>query len=145
MENNYLESDWIVAEENPKYSNDFLEDKDLPYKIIGICMDVHRTLGRGFREVVYKDAIELELKWKNISFEREKRYTIDYKGNTLPHSYNADFVVENQIILEVKAQVGIIEDHYSQVINYLAVSKCPLALIVNFSGKSLEYKRIILT
>ena len=108
-------------------------------------MDVHRTLGRGFREVVYKDAIELELKWKNISFEREKRYTIDYKGNTLPHSYNADFVAENQIILEVKAQVGIIEDHYSQVINYLAVSKCPLALIVNFSGKSLEYKRIILT
>lgn len=158
MEKNYFESDWIVAgekqeypnewiisEDKPTYSNSFLEDKDLPYKIIGICMEVHRILGKGFKEVVYKDAIELELKWKGIYYKREKNYTIDYKGNILPHNYNADFVVADKIILEVKAQVGIVEDHYLQVINYLAVSKCPLALIVNFAGKSLEYKRIILT
>ena len=114
------------------------------YKIIGICMDVHRTLGKGLLEIVYKDAIEYEFKKNNIFYEREKKYEVEYKGIILPHYFFADFVVYNKIILEVKAQKGITDKHYSWVINYLAISKCPLGLIVNFGGDSLITKRLIL-
>ena len=72
------------------------------YKIIGIGMEVHRVLGKGFSEIVYKDALEYELNKKGISFEREKEYLIRYKEKILPHKFYADFVIENQVILEVK-------------------------------------------
>ena len=114
------------------------------YKIIGICMEVHRILGRGLLEIVYKDAIEVELKAHGIPYEREKRYVVEYKGVILPHDFFADFVVYNKIILEVKAQKGIIDEHYKWVINYLGISKCELGLIVNFGENSLVTKRIIL-
>lgn len=107
-------------------------------------MEVHRELGRGLAEVVYKDAIEHELKLKNIPFEREKKYEVEYKGFILPHYYNADFVVDTQIILEVKAQNGVLEEHYQQVINYLAISKLKLGILVNFGEDSLKFKRIVL-
>ena len=107
-------------------------------------MDVHRTLGKGLLEIVYKDAIEYEFKKKNIFYEREKKYEIEYKGIILPHYFFADFVVFNKIILEVKAQKGIVDEHYKWVINYLAISKCPLGLIVNFGENSLITKRLIL-
>lgn len=114
------------------------------YQIIGICMDVHRTLGKGFLEIVYKDAIEYEFNKNNISYEREKKYEVDYKGVILPHYFFADFVVFDNIILEVKAQKGIVDKHYSWVLNYLAISKCTLGLIVNFGEDSLITKRLIL-
>ncbi len=114
------------------------------YQIIGICMDVHRTLGKGLLEIVYKDAIEYEFNKKKILYEREKKYKIEYKGIILPHYFFADFVVFDNIILEVKAQKGIVDEHYSWVINYLAISKCPLGLIVNFGENSLITKRLIL-
>lgn len=115
------------------------------YRIIGACFDVYNILGRGFSEIVYKDALEYEFKKRNIFYEREKKFEIEYKDIILPHYYNADFVVGGQVILEVKAQNGVIEDHFKQVINYLAVSKCPLGLITNFGEASLKYKRVILT
>jgi len=114
------------------------------YEIIGICMEVHRTLGKGFLEIVYKDAIEYEFVSRNIDYEREKKYEVEYKGIILPHYFFADFVVSNNIILEVKAQKGIVDNHYKWVLNYLAVSKCPLGLIVNFGEDSLVTKRLIL-
>jgi len=127
-----------------KYSEQKYPFQKESYQIIGICMDVHRTLGKGFLEIVYKDAIEYEFKKKNIQYEREKKYEVDYKGVILPHYFFADFVVFDKIILEIKAQKGIVDEHYSWVINYLAVSKCPLGLIVNFGEDSLVTKRIIL-
>ena len=114
------------------------------YQIIGICMEIHRILGKGLLEIVYKDAIEYEFKNKLISYEREKKYEVEYKETVLPHCFYADFVVFDKIILEVKAQKGIVEEHYSWVINYLATSKCPLGLIVNFGEDSLITKRVIL-
>ena len=114
------------------------------YQIIGICMEVHRILGKGLLEIVYKDAIEYEFYKKGISYEREKKYEVNYKGIILPHYFFADFVVYDKIILEVKAQKGIVDEHYSWVINYLAISKCFLGLIINFGGSSLVTKRIIL-
>jgi GxxExxY protein len=65
--------------------------KEETYEIIGICMDVHRTLGHGFLEIVYKDAIEFEVRKKELSYDREKEYKIEYKGIILPHKFFADF------------------------------------------------------
>ncbi len=118
--------------------------KDESYQIVGACMEVHKILGRGFLEIVYKDALEYEFKLRNIPFEREKSFKIRYKDITLPRTYIADFVVFDKIILEAKCQSGILDEHYKQVINYLAVSKCKLGIIINFSNDSLEYKRVVL-
>lgn len=107
-------------------------------------MEIHRILGRGFLEIVYKDALEYEFKIRKIKYEREKEYTIAYKDIVLPHKFFADFVVFDKIIVEVKAQEGVVEEHCSQVINYLAVSKCKIGLIYNFGSPSLEIKRVIL-
>ncbi len=115
------------------------------YKIIGVAMEIHRVLGKGFSEIVYKDAFEYEFKQRGIYFEREKEYTVYYKKKILPHKFYADFVIFDGVILEVKSKKGIIEDHYAQVINYLAISKLEVGLLINFHEKSLEYKRIIST
>ncbi len=127
-----------------EYSNAKYPFKEESYRIIGICMEVHRILGKGFLEIVYKDALEYEFKKKGIPYEREKKYEIEYKDIILPHHFYADFVVFDKIILEVKAQQGIVENHIKWVINYLAASKCKLGLIVNFGEDSLITKRIIL-
>jgi GxxExxY protein len=71
-------------------------------KIIGACMEVHNKLGHGFAEVLYQDALEVELSSRDIPFEREKKFEVSYKGTLLPHYYYADFVVMGQIIVELK-------------------------------------------
>jgi len=114
------------------------------YEIIGICMEVHRILGKGFLEVVYKDAMVYEFQKRGIPFEREVKYDIQYKDVVLPHYYFADFVVYGNILLEIKAQEGVVEEHYKQVINYLAASKLKLGMIINFGENSLRFKRVIL-
>lgn len=114
------------------------------FQLIGIGMEVHRTLGHGFLEIIYKDAIEIELRKKLISYERERKFEIDYKGMTLPHFYYSDFIIMDKIILEVKAQQGIADERYKQLINYLKVSECQIGIIMNFGESSLKYKRVIL-
>ena len=118
--------------------------KDEVFKIIGLCMEVHRILGKGHNEVIYKDALEYELRLNNIPFEREKEYKIQYKDFILPRKYNADFVVFNEIIFEVKAISQLSISDTKQTLNYLASSKNKLGLLVNFGEDSLKYKRIIL-
>ncbi len=102
------------------------------------------STGKGLLEIVYKDAIEFEFNNKKIPYEREKKFEVEYKGIILPHYFFADFVVFDKIILEVKSQKGIVDAHYSWVINYLGISKCPLGLIINFGENSLVTKRVIL-
>jgi GxxExxY protein len=114
------------------------------FQIIGICMEIHSTLGKGLLEIVYKDAIEYEFNNKGIPYSREKKYEVEYKGLVLPHFFFADFVVFDKIILKIKAQKGIITDHFRWVINYLAISKCPVGLIINFGDNSLVIKRVVL-
>lgn len=114
------------------------------YEIIGVCMEVHRNLGAGLLEVVYKDALEIEFREKNIPFEREKEFPIEYKGKILPHKFYADFVVNGDIILEIKAVKEFSNEHIAQIINYMKISDSELGLLVNFYPKSLQYKRYIL-
>lgn len=128
---------------------DKMKETDYPlfnetYEIIGISMEIHRILGKSFSEIVYKDALEYEFKLNKIPFEREKEYSVPYKEIILPHRFYADFVVRGNIILEVKGQKMINQEAISQAINYLAVSKCKVGLIVNFGENSLNSKRIIL-
>lgn len=123
---------------------EYLIYKQECYDIVGLCMEVHNNLGAGFLEIVYKDALELELKRAGIPFEREKEYAVNYKGVILPHKFYADFVLYDKIILEVKGVSGIAVEHVAQALNYLKVSHNQLALIVNFGEKKLNYKRIVL-
>jgi GxxExxY protein len=121
---------------------DYLYEEDT-YKIIGALIEVHKNLGKGFSEIVYKDAFEYELKKINFSFEREKEYLVHYKDIILNHKFYADFVVLDKIIIEIKSTEAIHEKHISQCLNYLHVSGHRLAILVNFNKTSLEYKRII--
>ena len=125
------------------YSDTNYPLQDESYRIIGICMEVHRILGKGLLEVVYKDAIEYEFQINGIPYQREKRFDIEYKEIILPHYFVADFVVFDNIILEVKAQRETVRDQFRYVINYLAISKCPLGLLMNFGQDSLVTKRIV--
>lgn len=117
--------------------------QDETYKIIGLCMEVHNNLGKGFSEIVYKDALEIEFKEAKILYEREKKYSVNYKGIILPHKYYADFVVFGTIILEIKSVQYIIDEHIAQTLNYLKVSQNKVGLIVNFNEDKLQYKRLI--
>jgi GxxExxY protein len=117
--------------------------KDENYTIVGILFEVHKNLGKGFSEIVYKDAIEYEFQQNNISYQREKEFSINYKETTLKHKFYADFVVFDKIILEIKTVDCFNNSHYNQCLNYLKVSKNKLAILANFNLISLEYKRII--
>ena len=114
------------------------------FKIIGICMEVHKNLGAGLLEVIYKDALEIEFTENNIPFEREKEYVIEYKGKVLPHKFYADFVVNEDIILEVKSVKEFSNEHIAQILNYMKLADSGLGLLVNFQTKSLQYKRYVL-
>lgn len=107
-------------------------------------MEVHSLLGKGHSEVVYKDALQYEFYRNNIPFEREKRFDIVYKDVILPHHYFADFIVFENIILEIKAMEALNKSHIKQTLNYLAASKLNLGLLINFGEDSLAYKRIVL-
>lgn len=136
--------DWAVYESSVQYGENY-PLKDETYEILGKCFEVHKTLGKGFLEVIYKDALEIEFQAANIPYQREKEYPVFYKDILLNRKFYADFVVFNDVMLEVKAVAGVIEEHYPKVLNYLAVSKCKVALLVNFGESSLKFKRIVLT
>ncbi len=118
--------------------------KNESYFVVGLCMDVHNELGKGFSEAVYSDALEIELKSNGVPFRKEAKFDIIYKGELLKHHYFADFIIDDKIILELKAVENISSSHVKQTMNYLAASKMKLGLIVNFGEDQLTYKRVLL-
>lgn len=107
-------------------------------------MEVYNSLGFGFLEIVYKDAMEIEFAEQGIEYYREKEYPIIYKSNKLRRTFFADFAIHDKIIVEVKACAdGIPEESLAQTINYLKASRNKVGLIVNFGKRKLEYKRVI--
>ena len=124
--------------------NDLLYKEEV-FKLVGLFMEVHRELGKGHDEVIYKDALVVELSRGDIAFVRELKYEVLYKGVLLPHHYRADFVVWGKILFEGKAVDTLNEYHVKQVVNYLAASKLQLGLLVNFGSDSLEWKRVVLS
>ena len=119
--------------------------KEESYKIIGAAFKVYNTLGHGFLEAVYQEALEIEFQKQGIPYEREKELKIQYDGVELKQTYKADFVCFGKIIVELKA-VNVLDDvHRSQVHNYLHATGYKLGLLLNFGcPDELEKERIVL-
>ena len=106
-------------------------------------MKIHSTLGKGFSEVVYKDAMEVEFNKANTPYEREKRFVILYDGTILRHKFKSDFFVFDSIVLEVKATWQLHPDNFKQTLNYLKASEVKLGILINFGEDKLTFKRVI--
>ena len=106
---------------------------------MGLCMKIHTKLGKGFKEIVYNDALEIELRKNKINYEREKPFNVLYDGIVLPHSFRADFFVYNSIIVEIKARSKVYPDNFKQTLNYLKVSNIKLGLLINFGENRLSF------
>jgi GxxExxY protein len=116
-----------------------MEKDELTYRIIGCAMKVHNTMGPGFQEVIYQRCLALELARSGLAFHREKEQTVYYEKIEVG-TRRADFVVEEKVIIEIKALVKLEDVHIAQAKNYTVAYDFPLGLLINFGGKSLEYK-----
>ena len=117
--------------------------KEESYKIIGICMAIHSSMGSGFLEAVYCEILEKEFIKNNIPYQREATLDLFFNGEKLEKKYKADFVCYDEIILEIKS-VSFLHDNFTkQTLNYLKATNKKLGLLINFGEKSLKYKRII--
>ena len=116
-------------------------DDELTYKVIGCAMEVHKTLGNGFQEVIYQRCLAIELENKKIDFKREVEQEIYYKENNVG-TRRADFIVENKLVVELKAVIELEDVHLSQAKNYLTAYNLDIGLLINFGSASLQYKRV---
>lgn len=114
---------------------------DLTYKIIGCAMKVHSTLGNGFQEVIYQRALAIEMKKQRLKFDRELDMPLFYDGLSIGFR-RVDFLVENKVMVELKALVKLEDVHLAQGLNYLVAYKVDLGLLLNFGAQSLEIKRL---
>ncbi|MFW0717266.1 GxxExxY protein [Pedobacter sp. N23S346] len=126
-----------------------IKQDNFPYKnetdlVINAAIEVHKDLGCGFLEIVYKDAICIEFESRGYHYEREKLYPVYYKDILLPHCFYADFIVFDSVILEIKSKSGIANEDLAQTINYLKCSECKVGLILNFGKSTLEIRRVVL-
>jgi len=124
-----------MIKEEYKYS-------DLTSKIIGCAMTVHRALGNGFQEVIYQRALEIELADNGITFTREHEMPVYYKNQQIG-TRRVDFLVEDVVSVELKAIIKLEDVHFAQAINYLEAYDLEVGLLINFGGKSLEFKRLL--
>ncbi|MCF0059497.1 GxxExxY protein [Dyadobacter sp. CY356] len=113
----------------------------ITYKIIGASMKVHNTLGNGFQEVIYQRCLAIELGRLDIEFVREQDQTIFYEGIRVG-TRRADFVVENKVIIELKAVMNLEDAHLAQAKNYLIAYNFDIGLLINFGSTSLQYKKV---
>ena len=104
-------------------------------------MKVHNTLGNGFQEVIYQRSLALELKRQGVNFQREVEMPIFYEGVAVGER-RADFLVENKIMLEIKALTQLENVHLAQALNYLEAYKIQIGLLINFGSTKLQFKRL---
>ena len=116
-------------------------DDQLTYRVIGCAMKVHSTLGSGFQEVIYQRALAIEMGRAKIDFGREVEQPIYYEGIAIG-SRRADFIVENRVVVELKAVEALDSLHLVQAKNYLVAYDFEVGLLLNFGGHSLERRRI---
>lgn len=120
--------------------------KDTTEKIIGASFDVHSFLGNGFQEVIYQRALAYEMNQRNLDFAREIEQDIFYKDLREPiGTRRADFVVEEKVLVEIKAIKELEDVHLAQALNYLKAYKLEVGLLINFGSKSLTFKRLVLS
>lgn len=114
------------------------------FQIIGAAMEVHRHLHRGLLESIYCEALAIEFGLRQIPFEAEWPLQMQYKGQRLTGIYRVDFVCFGSVVVEVKGMSALTPADEAQLLNYLAMSGVKRGLLINFGGKSLEYKRRVL-
>jgi GxxExxY protein len=115
------------------------------FAIIGAAMEVHRVLGCGFLEELFRDALRIEFGIRKIPFQREVPCAIEYKGYPLRGTLRIDFICFESVIVEVKARSAVGPADQAQILHYLAASRCPHGLLLNFGGARLEYRRFVLS
>jgi GxxExxY protein len=114
------------------------------YAIIGAAMEVHRVLGPGFLEAVYRQALRIELAERKIPFRCEVELVINYKGTALDCKYKTDFMCFDEVLIECKAKSDLAGIDRAQTINYLKATGFRRALLLNFGGERLVYERVVL-
>ncbi|MDO1448440.1 GxxExxY protein [Rhodocytophaga aerolata] len=123
-----------------------LKHKEITEKIIGASFEVHTFLGNGFQEVIYQRALAWEMRQARLDFAREIEQDIFYKDLPDPiGKRRADFIVENKVLVELKALIKLEDVHLAQALNYLKAYRLEIGLLINFGSKSLEFKRLILS
>ncbi len=113
----------------------------LTRSIIGCAMKVHRTLGSGFQELIYQRALVIEFTSAGLNFEREKEMPIFYYDSQIG-TRRVDFLVENMVMVELKAVEKLVDVHKAQAINYCEAYNISDGLLINFGSRSLEFKRV---
>jgi hypothetical protein len=114
---------------------------DLTYKINGCAMKVHNTLGNGFQEVIYQRCLAIELEIAGLGFARELEQNIFYDGIHVG-TRRVDFIIENDVIVELKAIINLEDVHLAQAKNYLVAYDKPIGLLINFGSMSLQIKKV---
>lgn len=123
-----------------------LKHKEITEKIIGASFEVHKFLGNGFQEVIYQRALAYEMNRTGLNFQRELEQDVFYKDLDSPiGTRRADFIVEDKILVELKALIKLEDVHLAQALNYLKAYRIEVGLLINFGAKSLEFKRLVLT
>ena len=121
--------------------NEKYKHSDVTGKIIGCAMKVHSTLGNGFQEVIYQRCLAIEMEKQGLGFARELEMTIYYEGIEVGMR-RVDFLVDNKIMVELKALSKLEDVHLAQALNYLEAYKLETGLLINFGARSLEFKRV---
>jgi len=116
-------------------------DDELTYKIIGCAMKVHNTLGNGFQEVIYQRCLAIKFEKNHIQLLREQELPIFYEGVHVG-TRRADFIIANEVLVELKAIIKLEEVHLAQALNYLTAYQIDKGLLINFGSTSLEVKRL---
>ena len=129
---------------------DYGEHKELLYKdevytIMGAAFEVYNTLGAGFLEAVYQEALALELESRQIPYREQAPVVIEYKGQALKAQYYADFLCYSRVLVEIKAQECLISSNEAQLLNYMHGARLPVGILINFGNvQKLEWKRMVL-
>ena len=120
---------------------------DLSHQVIGLCIEVHRELGPGLLESAYEEALAYELSRAGLSFARQCEVPLRYKSVKLNCDYRLDFVIEDRLLLELKAVSELLPIHQAQLLTYLKLERLPLGLLINFNVPILKdgVRRVILS
>ena len=124
------------------FTNNQYKHSELTSKIIGCAMEVHKTIGNGFQEVIYQRALAIEFELQKLGFVREQEMPLFYKGVGIG-SRRADFFVEDKVLVELKAVINLEDVHLAQAINYLEAYEKEVDLLINFGSKNLQFKRVM--
>jgi GxxExxY protein len=124
-----------------EFVNGSYKHSDITGIIIGCAMKVHSTMGNGFQEVIYQKCLSIAMEKQGLKFRRELEMEIYYEGVNVG-TRRVDFLVEDLIMVELKAISKLDDLHFAQALNYLEAYKLETGLLLNFGSKSLEVRRV---